>query len=130
MGTAVSRISISESWAMSAAVTVAGPVFLIDIRLGSSPWSFRGIDLRLRMMSVTSSTTPGMVENSWRTPWMRREVMAAPVIEDSRMRRRAFPTVTPYPRSNGWAWKRPYWPVSVSKSHSRNLGLWKFVSVM
>ncbi len=95
MGTAVSRISMSPSWAMSAAVTVAGPPFLMVIRRGSLPWSFSGMLLRLRRMSVTSSTTPGMVENSCRTPWMRTAVMAAPVIDDRRMRRRALPTVTP-----------------------------------
>jgi hypothetical protein len=61
----------------------------------------------LRRISVTSSTTPGMVENSWRTPSIRTAVMAAPVIEERRIRRRALPTVIPYPRSNGWAWKRP-----------------------
>ncbi len=86
---------MSASWAMSDDVTATGPVFLMIIRRGSSPWSFRGMLLRLRRMSVTSSTTPGMVENSWRTPWIWTDVMAAPVIEDSRIRRRALPTVTP-----------------------------------
>ena len=66
-------------------------------------------------MSVTSSTTPGMVENSWRTPWIRTAVMAAPLIEDSRIRRRALPDGrSPKPRSNGWAVNRPYVDVRVS----------------
>ena len=114
---------MSASWTMSAAVALAGPSFFRVIVFGPSPLSLSGMLLRLRRMSVTSSTTPGMVENSWSTPSIRTAVMAAPVMEDSRIRRRAFPTVTPKPRSNGWAVKRPYVSVRVSKSHSRNLGL-------
>ena len=35
------------------------------------------------------------------------------------------PTVVPKPRSNGWAVKRPYRSVSVSRSNSSRLGRWK-----
>ena len=62
-----------------------------------------GICLRLRMMSVTSSTTPGMGENSCCTPSILTAVTAAPSIEESSTRRRVLPMVVPKPRSNGWA---------------------------
>ena len=45
------------------------------------------------MMSVTSSLTPGMLENSWATPSIRTLVIAAPFSEDSRTRRRLLPYV-------------------------------------
>ncbi len=45
------------------------------------------------MMSVTSSVTFGMVENSCSTPSMRIELIAAPGIEDSSVRRSELPTV-------------------------------------
>jgi len=45
------------------------------------------------MMSVTSSFTPGIVENSCSTPEMRIEVTAAPGIEESSVRRRELPRV-------------------------------------
>ena len=107
MGIVVSRISTSASWTISAAVAVAGPAILRVMVLGSVPASLRGMLFRLSRMSVTSSTTPGIVENSCRTPSMRTAVMAAPGMEESRMRRRALPTVTANPRSKGWAVNLP-----------------------
>ena len=62
-----------------------------------------GICLRLRMMSVTSSTTPGSDENSCSTPSILTAVIAAPSIEDSSTRRSALPIVVPNPRSKGCA---------------------------
>ena len=62
-----------------------------------------GICFRLRMMSVTSSTTPGSDENSWSTPSILTAVIAAPSIEESSTRRSALPIVVPKPRSNGCA---------------------------
>ena len=59
------------------------------------------------MMSVASSTTPGIEENSCKTPSMRTAVIAAPSIEDSSARRRLLPIVVPKPRSNGWAKNLP-----------------------
>ena len=47
--------------------------------------------LRLRMMSVTSSTTSAMVVNSWSAPSMRIAVMAAPWSDESSTRRRELP---------------------------------------
>ncbi len=55
------------------------------------------------MMSVASSTTPGIGENSCRTPSIFTAVMAAPSIEDSSTRLSALPIVVPNPRSNGCA---------------------------
>ena len=55
------------------------------------------------MMSVASSTTPGMGENSCSTPSIFTAENAAPSIEDSSTRRMALPMVVPKPRSNGCA---------------------------
>src|ERR1700738_3776189 len=84
-----------------------------------------GTCLRLRMMSVASSTTPGIDENSCRTPSILTAVMAAPSIEVNSARRRAFPPVVPQPRANGCAEKRPYFSVSDSSSDARRFGFWK-----
>ena len=53
------------------------------------------------MMSVTSSTTPGIVVNSWSAPSMRTAVIAAPCSEDRSTRRSELPSVMPKPRSSG-----------------------------
>ena len=74
------------------------------------------------MMSVVSSTTPGIDENSCSTPSIFTAVTAAPSIDESRIRRRALPIVVPKPRSNGCAEKRPNFGVSVSRSTSRRFG--------
>src|SRR5690349_20769248 len=52
-------------------------------------------------MSSTSSCTPSSVEYSCTTPSILASVMAAPGIDDSRMRRSALPRVWPKPRSIG-----------------------------
>ena len=54
-------------------------------------------------MSVTSSRTPAIVENSCSTPSICAAVIAAPCSEDSSTRRSALPSVTPKPRSSGSA---------------------------
>src|SRR6266508_1414171 len=53
------------------------------------------------MMSVTSSVTFGIVENSCSTLSMRTDAMAAPGMLDRSVRRRAFPSVYPKPGSSG-----------------------------
>ena len=53
------------------------------------------------MMSVTSSFTPGTVENSCRTPSIRMLVTAAPGMDDSSVRRSELPIVYPNPGSSG-----------------------------
>ena len=45
------------------------------------------------MTSVTSSFTPGTVVNSCSTPSMRMDVIAAPGIDESRVRRSELPSV-------------------------------------
>jgi len=94
------------SVAKSPAVTTQGPFLLSLIQRGPRVWLLRRTRLRLRMMSVTSSETPGSAQNSWAAPWMRMEVMAAPSMEESRTRRRLLPSVRAYPISKGSAMKR------------------------
>ena len=55
----------------------------------------------LRINSVTSSLTPGTVENSWSTPSILTDVVAAPGKDDKRILLSAFPKVIPYPLSSG-----------------------------
>src|SRR5229473_2680914 len=88
---------------MSPAVTSVGPVFFTTMRFGPSPCILMAMSLILRMMSVTSSRTPAMEENSWRTPSMCTDCTLAPCKEESRIRRSALPSVNPKPRSNGSA---------------------------
>ena len=78
---------------MSAAVTSPAPVLRRYAVMGSSRSLETTSCLMLRMISVTSSFTPGMVLNSWRTPSMRMLVTAAPGIDERRLRRSAFPMV-------------------------------------
>ena len=66
---------------------------LVCILHGESPWSRQIRPLRLRMMSVTSSRTPGSVVNSCATPSIFTEVTAAPSRDESSTRRREFPNV-------------------------------------
>ena len=49
--------------------------------------------LRFKMISVTSSTTPSMVENSCRLPSILMLVTAAPGMDDSSVRRSELPRV-------------------------------------
>jgi hypothetical protein len=74
---------------------------------GPSPNSFSRTCFRFSTISVTSSMTPGNVENSCSTPSMRTEVIAAPCSDDSSTRRSALPSVVPKPRSSGSSMNRP-----------------------
>ena len=76
---------------MSPAVTVPGPCFFTTMRLGPSPCILMAMSLMLSTMSVTSSRTPAIEENSCSTPSMCTDCTAAPCSEDSRMRRSALP---------------------------------------
>ena len=79
---------------MSFAFTSPGPVATSGASTSSASVCMRTtMSLRLRTMSVTSSLTPGIVENSWATPSMRTLVIAAPPSEDSSTRRRLLPNV-------------------------------------
>src|SRR6266508_827693 len=88
---------------MSPAVTAPGPDFLTTMRLGPSPCILIAMSLMLSTMSVTSSRTPAIEENSCSTPSMCTDCTAAPCSDDNRMRRSALPSVWPKPRSSGSA---------------------------
>src|SRR6478735_446675 len=88
---------------MSPAVTAPGPDFFTTMRLGPSPCILIAMSLMLSTMSVTSSRTPAIEENSCSTPSMCTDCTAAPCSDDSRMRRSALPSVWPKPRSSGSA---------------------------
>src|SRR6267154_5269509 len=92
---------------------------------GPSPASLNGTCFMLRMISVASSTTPGIDWNSCSTPSIFTAVTAAPSIELSNTRRSALPMVVPNPRSNGCAQKIPYLSVRVEVSTARRFGFWK-----
>ena len=99
-----SGLRISTLWSgelKSPAVTAPSPDFLITICLGSAECERSSTSFRLRTMSVTSSTTPGIEVNSCSTPSIRTVVIAAPCSDDSRTRRSALPSVVPKPRSSG-----------------------------
>ena len=98
-----SRISTSASVWMSRAFT--SPAFSTRRYsvLVASVCIFSGTCLILRMMSVASSTTPGIGENSCSTPSIFTAVTAAPSTDESSTRRSALPMVVPKPRSNGCA---------------------------
>ena len=85
------------------AVITAGPRALRYMRLVNSLCRRMPSDFRLSTRSVTSSRTPGMVENSCSTPSICTAVIAEPCKDESRMRRSALPSVTPKPRSSGSA---------------------------
>ena len=79
---------------MSRAVMSPGPVTTSGASISVASECMRHtMPLRLRTMSVTSSVTPLMVENSCATPSMRTEVTAAPLSDASRTRRSELPKV-------------------------------------
>ncbi len=93
--------STSLSGWISPAVTRPGPSFS-SLSIRTSWLNERtGMRFRFSRISITSSRTPGRVLNSWSTPSIRTDVMAAPLIEERRTRLRALPRVAPYPRSSG-----------------------------
>ena len=89
------RISTSDGCSMAAAVTSPSPSTSRRMVTGPSECSFSSSRFRFKMMSVVSSTTPGMVENSCSTPSMRTDVTAAPGSDDSKIRRSELPNVIP-----------------------------------
>src|SRR5258706_4669107 len=93
--------------------------------LGPSPNSLSRTCFRFNTISVTSSITPGSVENSCSTPSMRTDVIAAPCSDDSSTRRSPLPSVVPKPRSSGSSVNLPYRSVFAG-SATRPLGIWRF----
>src|SRR5262249_39659768 len=88
---------------MSPAVTAPGPCFFTTMRFGPSPCILIEMSLILSTISVTSSRTPAIDENSCSTPSICTDCTAAPCSEDNSTRRSALPSVWPKPRSSGSA---------------------------
>ena len=86
-----------RAFEMSAAVNSSLPdtVMVVFSFSVSSTICLRSTFLRLRMMFVTSSITPGMVSNSCLTPSILIDEIAYPSREERSTRRRALPTVMP-----------------------------------
>ena len=79
---------------MSFAVISPGPLATSGASISAASECMRQtISLRLRTMSVTSSLTPAIVENSWATPSIRTLVTAAPASEERSTRRSDAPNV-------------------------------------
>ena len=79
---------------MSPAVMSPGPVTTSGASISAASECMRQTtSLRLRTMSVTSSFTPLIVENSCATPSIRTLVTAAPASDDSSTRRSELPNV-------------------------------------
>ena len=79
---------------MSPAVTMPAPRFVSRTSTsGDAPCRRQIRFLSWRMMSVTSSRTPGSVVNSCATPSIFTEVTAAPSSEESSTRRSELPNV-------------------------------------
>ena len=88
------RISTPAGRSMSFAVTSPGPVTTSGASTSVASECIRQtMPLRFRTMSVTSSVTPVIVENSCATPSIRTLVTAAPASEDSSTRRSELPNV-------------------------------------
>ena len=96
-------VKLFENLVMSPALNASWPLTITNIFSASpeSPVFFKRTCFRFRMISVTSSTTPLMVENSCVTPEKRTEVIAKPSKDESKIRRKALPIVIPKPGSNG-----------------------------
>ena len=86
---------------ISPAVTSPGPLKSILIILSSLSCIFNLTHFKLTIISGTSSTTPGTVENSCTTPSIFTLVIAAPGNDDNKILLNEFPIVIPYPRSSG-----------------------------
>ena len=112
------------------AVTSPGPCARSDRRLGPSACMRSAICFTLSTMSVTSSRTPAIEENSCSTPSIWIEVTAAPCSDDSSTRRSALPSVRPKPRSSGSAVMVAERPASCPASTLELLRLDQFLPVL
>src|SRR5215216_6459770 len=102
-----STTSTSALMSISLAVTSPGSLLTISSSTASSRSSLNLKSLTLRMMSTTSSLTPGTVENSWLTPSILTFVTAAPSSPESNTLLKELPKVCPRPRGNGSATNLP-----------------------
>ncbi len=88
------RISTPAGRSMSFAVISPGPLTTSGASTSVASECIRQTTpFRFSTMSVTSSLTPWMVENSCATPSMRTLVTAAPAREESSTRRSELPNV-------------------------------------
>ena len=111
-------ISTCSSQTISPAVTTHSPEAETLTTLGPSQFSLADRALRFRMISVTSSLTPGTVENSCNTPSMRTDETATPGNEESKTLRSELPRVVPKPRSSGSMTNFPYLLSALISTHS------------
>ena len=86
---------------ISPAVTSPSPLKFIFNILSSLSCDFNLTLFKLTIISGTSSTTFGIVENSCTTPSIFTPVIAHPGSDESKILLKEFPNVTPYPLSNG-----------------------------
>jgi hypothetical protein len=103
---------------MSPAVILPSPSFSMRSTRAFESTHLSSTSLRLSTMSVTSSTTSGIVVNSCSAPSIFTAVMAEPCSDERRMRRRLLPIVVPKPRSSGSHVNLPYVGVMLSESTS------------
>jgi hypothetical protein len=87
------KISTPAGGATSPAVTSAGPLAFRYIVVGSSRSERTTSSFRFKITSVTSSVTLGTVANSCSTPSIRTDEIAAPGMDESKVRRSELPTV-------------------------------------
>src|SRR3954453_22453638 len=117
------RISTPLGRSMSRAGISPGPVTTSGASTSVASECMRHtMPLRFRTMSVTSSVTPLIVENSCATPSIRTEVTAAPASDASSTRRSELPKVYPKPRSSG---STTNWPRLSSTDSAVIRGIWK-----
>ena len=96
-------LKISGTKVISLAFTSLGPFISKIIFLVPDDDDFIAKFFTFNTMSVTSSLTPFIDENSWRTPSIWIAVTAAPWIDDSKILLNEFPIVWPKPFSKGSA---------------------------
>ncbi len=89
------RISTSASALICLAHTSPGPSASIYTTFGPSLYNFAHKSLMLRTISVTSSLTPGIVENSCNTPSILIDDTATPGNDDSKILLKELPNVIP-----------------------------------
>ena len=93
---------------MSDPLIVHGPWASILRVLLPSPSIVAESSFNANIISVTSSLTPGTVENSWRTPSIFIELTATPGKDDNNILLKALPIVMPYPLYRGSTTNFPY----------------------
>src|SRR5580698_10450474 len=116
------RTSTSAVSCRSPADTSPGPRLSQRRVTPSSAYTRNTTSFRFKMMSVTSSLTPGRVVNSCRASSNRTWVTAAPGIEDSSVRRIELPRVWPNPGSRGLTANR--WRLPSSSPMASTVGRW------